>query len=214
VVSEVRGRIVRIRLVTVFCGATLLLGLVTCSAKSSKPSGVLAEPYGPAEGSVAFDLRPIDNKSGRRQWSATYSSMGKTAKFRIEIDPSHAGDAEDKALHVSFGKGRFLPEPGSDASALLVDLKRALEAKAIPSKIDRVDALPFESAILGENQSRSPDGGFSSKPSGDWIAMKIFLAKGEGEVFLNLNPVANKGEFCIKDPDYGDIVLAELAKVL
>jgi hypothetical protein len=68
--------------------------------------------------------------------------------------------------------------------------------------------------ILGENQSRSSDGSFSDKLRGDWIAMKIFLANGEGEVFLNLNPGASKAEFSIKDSDYGDVVLAELARIL
>jgi hypothetical protein len=46
--------------------------------------------------------------------------------------------------------------------------------------------------------------------------MKIFIGEGdqEGDVFLNLNPVIKKGQFSIKDPDYGDIVLARLAQVL
>ena len=44
--------------------------------------------------------------------------------------------------------------------------------------------------------------------------MKIFLAGDQSEVFLNLNPTTNKGEFSIKDVDYGDVVIAELAKVL
>jgi hypothetical protein len=33
-------------------------------------------------------------------------------------------------------------------------------------------------------------------------------------VFLKFNPVRRKGEFSIKDADYGDEVLRELAKVL
>jgi len=59
-------------------------------------------------------------------------------------------------------------------------------------------------------------GGFSEKPRGSWTAMKIFLEAGdqEGEVFLNLNPELGKGEFSIKDEDYGDFVVAQLAKVL
>jgi hypothetical protein len=60
----------------------------------------------------------------------------------------------------------------------------------------------------------SSDGRFSGNPAGEWVNMKIFLANDEGEVFLNLNPTSNKGEFSIKDVDYGDVVIAELAKVL
>ena len=32
-------------------------------------------------------------------------------------------------------------------------------------------------------------------------------------MFLNLNPVIKKGQFSIKDAEYGDIVLAHLARV-
>jgi hypothetical protein len=47
--------------------------------------------------------------------------------------------------------------------------------------------------------------------------MKIFLttkSEGDTEVFLNLSPATRKGEFSIKDPDYGNAVLAALATVL
>jgi len=205
----------RIRGASAFLAAALFVCVAACSPKSSRPENLKAEPWGETSDSVGFDLKPVDNRSGPRQWIATYSAKGKTAKFRIELGPNHAGDDEDKSLHVSFGKGRFLPEPGSDASIFLIDLKKALEAKTIPNKVERAPSLPFEFAILGEHQSRSADGGFSDEPPGDWTAMKIFLGEGEGEgeVFLNLNPVANKGEFSMKDADYGDIVLAELAKI-
>jgi hypothetical protein len=48
------------------------------------------------------------------------------------------------------------------------------------------------------------------------LLVKIFLPKGgdDGEVFLNFNAVLGKGEFSIKDSDYGDYLLRELAKVL
>jgi hypothetical protein len=54
------------------------------------------------------------------------------------------------------------------------------------------------------------------QPRGNWTPMKIFIGEREqeGEVFLNLNPVLQKGQFSIKDPDYGGIVLARLAEVL
>jgi hypothetical protein len=204
----------RISAARILLGIVLVVSLAACSRDSPKPSDIRAEGSGPYDGAIAFELTPIRTASGPQQWLASYASAGKTAKFRIELSPGHSGDAEDKVLHVSFGKGRFLREPGSDASVFLVDLKKALEAKAVPNKVERVVALPFEFVILGENRSRTPDGGFNAKPAGDWTAMKIFVAGGEGEVFLNLNPATNKAEFSIKDADYGDLVLAELAKVL
>jgi len=48
------------------------------------------------------------------------------------------------------------------------------------------------------------------------VIVKLFLPKGgdDGEVFLNINPLLGKGEFSIKDADYGDFVVQELARVL
>ncbi len=45
--------------------------------------------------------------------------------------------------------------------------------------------------------------------------MKIFIGENdEGQVFLNINPDLRKGEFSIKDSEYGNFVLAQLARVL
>jgi hypothetical protein len=69
---------------------------------------------------------------------------------------------------------------------------------------------------IGENLSQGVNGGFNVAPPGNWTAIKIFIGEGEqeSEVFLNINPVIKKGQFSIKDADYGDLVLAQLAKVL
>jgi hypothetical protein len=56
-------------------------------------------------------------------------------------------------------------------------------------------------------------GTFTSSKPGDWIALKLFLADGEGEVYMNLDPVAGQGEFAAKDPEYAEVVLRELARV-
>ena len=95
-------------------------------------------------------------------------------------------------------------------------MAKALQAKKVPTNVHRVETVPFDYVILGQNQSRSSDGGFGDSPRGNWTAMKIFLGEGEseGEVFLNFNSAVGKAEFSIKDSDYGDFVMAELAKVL
>lgn len=86
----------------------------------------------------------------------------------------------------------------------------------MPTGVARTLDLSFNLVVLGENLSRDAGGGLSDKPPGDWISTKIFLPKDgdDGEVFLHLNPILGKGEFSIKDSDYGDFVLQELAKVL
>ena len=105
---------------------------------------------------------------------------------------------------------------GSDASVLLADLKQALEAKTIPTAPPRVKSLPFTFVNLGDGLSQISGGGFDANPPGNWTAMKIFMGEGaqESEVFLNINPVIKKGQFAIKDQDYGDLAISELAKVL
>ncbi|MGA8151538.1 MAG: hypothetical protein WB952_11355 [Terriglobales bacterium] len=142
--------------------------------------------------------------------AAYTTEEGRNAKFRIEIDPATVSGSD--GISASSGQGKLLSETSSDSLLFLESLKTALQAKRMPTKIEQVDALPFNYVIVGENQTRSSDGSFKGTPRGDWMAMKISLPK--GEVFLNLNPVSHKAEFAVKDPAYGDVVLAELAKVL
>jgi hypothetical protein len=96
------------------------------------------------------------------------------------------------------------------------DLMKALDAKQVPASSPRVSDLAFGAVLLGVTQSKDPSGGFSDKPKGDWETIKVFLPRGgdDAEFFLNINPVAGKAEFSIKDSDYGDYVVAQLAKVL
>jgi hypothetical protein len=157
--------------------------------------------------SVAVTIAP----DGDREWLATYTGDGHTARFKIVLNPSPAD-----ASGISFAKGRFIAVPGSDSSSLLVALKAALQARNLPQPPQRASELPFTYAGLGDHQSRNDDDSFSSKPAGSWIVTKLFLPNGdeEGEVFFNLNPSTNHAEFSIKDPDYGDAVLHQLATVL
>ncbi len=195
-------------------GAFVLI-LARCNRNS--PAGQVAEPGLPDLASVTFDLKPVHGESGGQEWIAVYTSQGKTAKCRIEL-----GLAEDhpaKSVHdfgFKSGEGRFVAEADSDSSVLLAELQKALEAKTLAKAAPRSSTLRFTFANLGEHLSRASGGGFNAIPAGDWTAMKIFLGEGEqeAEVFLNINPRIGRGQFSMKDPDYGDLVLAELAKVL
>ena len=167
-------------------------------------------------------LHPHDSEDAgeevdQLQDETTYESLGKLAKFSIEFGPAHNIESKDaKDFPMGTGQGRFLAEPGSDAVALLADLKKVLEAKAVPANIRRVKELPFTYVNLGDNLSQAPGGGFNVSPSGDCTAIKVFIGEGEqeGEVFVNFNTTIGKGQFSIKDPDYGDLVVKQLATVL
>jgi hypothetical protein len=195
--------------------ALLLITCTGCSRTSSQSSGPVAEPRPHAtstteKDSLSFDISPV---SGRpQQWLATSISNGKTAKFRIELAP--AIDSGQKEFPMSFGKGKFLREPGSEPEYFLADLAKVLQAAKLPQKVQKTDSLDFEYVVLGRNQSHSPDGSFGNSKNGDWTATKIFLGDDQGEVFFNFSPMQKKAEFSIKDSDYGDFVVAEFAKVL
>jgi len=188
--------------------------LTACKKNPTAPSAPVetVETYTPIEGAVEFDILPLQDTEDLVSWVAAYTDEGRTTRFRIEFGSRTASN--DKGSPLTTGQGRFLAEKESDPIPLLENLKKTLRAKRLPAKVQQADVLPFDYIVLGENQTRSADGSFTDKPAGNWTAMKIILAKGKGEVFLNLNPVAHKAEFSIKDAGYGDIVLAELAKVL
>jgi hypothetical protein len=196
-------------------GLIVLAALAGCNRHQSAAAQV--EPYIADEASVGFDLEALPVAEGPQQWIATYTSQGKTARFRIELGPAR-GSAPTNIQGLTFksGSGKFLPEAGSDASVLLADLQKALQAKILPKSSPAKSSVSFEFVNLGENLSQGPGGGFNENPIGNWTTMKLFFGEGdqESEVFLNLNPKSKKGQFSIKDSDYGDLVLAALAKVL
>lgn len=218
-------------------GLIAMVSLAGCGDRTVGATGTRGVPAN-TPGSVMFRIEEQGSvKRGEvetRIWLAKYEAEGKTARFQIKL-----------ALKPPRGNAPFVMtdgllyrEPGSDATVLLRDLARALEAKAAPKGVAKQEKLPFEAAILGQAMSRSdgertvvgsatPDsapgsgngassvaGSFSTEPRGSWITSKLFLADGEGEVYLNLDPAGGVGEFSIKDPEYGATVVKELAKVL
>jgi len=185
------------------------------SAGCEKPvEQPITEPQVPpvGDGYLMFSLRPDDANSSDtlKRYQAAYVADGKTARFDVELTMARASGP----LPVAFTKGRFIAVANSDASSFLAALQKPLGAKNLPVNAARVSELPFNAVILGQHTSHSPNGGFAVKPPGNWTTTKLFLGEKSSEVFLNINPVLGKGEFSQKDSEYGDDVLAELAKVL
>ena len=209
-------------------GAFLLLVIVLISLASCQKqdipsgqqnnSGARLEPrlIDDEDLSVPFEIVSLNKTASNglsQSYDCTYSARGRTARFQLLLQQPKPLPAERT---MGIGDGKFVAVQGSDNSALLEDLKKALDARHLPKNSMRIHELPFAFVVLGSAQSRDAAGSFSSQGHGDWVAMKIFLPKGgdDGEVFLNLNPVLGKGEFSMKDSDYGDYVVTELAKVL
>jgi hypothetical protein len=118
-----------------------------------------------------------------------------------------------------FAPASLIRRPAADCAPFLKELAPHLGFKGKLPAPRSEDRLVASVAVLGTNQSRvtkSPKvaGGFSSEPPGNWTVMKLFLADGEGEVFLNVNAADHIGEFSTKDEDYATVVITELAKIL
>ena len=162
-----------------------------------EPGAPVAQSYVPTPGAVKFDILPMGGSEEAHQWLASYTDAGTTTRFRIELSQ----------------QGKFLAERGSDPIPLLDSLRQALGAKRMPQNVKQTDVLPFDYEVLGEDQTRLPDGSFTDNPKGTWTVLKVVLANGRGEVLLNLDLANHQGEFAMKDRRHGDIVLAELARV-
>ena len=201
----------------VLAAVLLVLVLARRSVGTGAGQRQKTEQYISDDNSVGFDIDRVSDFRPGIAWRATYKSDGKIARFRVEFGVSQPRpDDAPKEVSVRSGKGRLVAEPGSDSSALLRDLAKALEAKTIPKEVKRVPAIPFVFVSLGDHQSQAEGGGFFAEPPGNWTPNKLFLGdeQHDCEVFLNINPVIKKGQFSIKDEDYGDCVIVELAKVL
>ena len=172
--------------------------------------GLAVEHHLLDEAPVGFDLEPLQSGDGSQQWIGIYNSSGRIARFRIDFG------AAELTSGVKSGEGTLLPEPGSDSSVLLADLQKILRAKTAPRVPLSKTSIPFTYVNVGDNLSQAGGGGFSANPPGNWTALKLIFGDGdrESEIFLHINASSKKGQFSMKDPRYGDLALAELAKAL
>jgi hypothetical protein len=162
------------------CTAAVALVLLPgCSRVADRSLAI--EPRLSDETSVGFDLEPHQSGDGSRQWIGIYSSPGKIARFRIDFGAAEttpgktAGDSG-----VKSGEGAMIPEPGSDASVLLVDLQKALRARtALKAPLTKT-SIPFTYVNIGENLSQTRAGGFNANPPGNWTALKLIFGDGTG----------------------------------
>ena len=197
------------------CTAAIAVVLLPgCNRVADRSSAV--EQHLPEEAFVGFDLEPLQSGDGSQQWIGIYNSPGKIARFRIDFGAPESTPGTAGGAGVKSGEGTLMPEPGSDSSVLLVDLQKALRAKTSPRVPPTKTSIPFTYVYVGDNLSQASSGGFSASPPGNWTALKLIFGDGdrESEIFLHINASIKKGQFSMKDPRYGDLALAELAKAL
>ncbi len=194
--------------------AVALAFLAGCNRGADRAS-VVERPQ-PEVTSVSFDLEPLPGSDGSQQWIGVYNSSGKIARFRMDFGAAESvpGKAAGDPVVLS-GEGTLLPEAGSDASTLLIDLQKALRAATAAKAPATKTGVPFTYVKIGDHLSPA-QGGFTANPPGDWTGMKLTFGDGDrvSEIFLHINAVTKKAQFSMKDPKYGDLALAELAKAL
>lgn len=135
---------------------------------------------------------------------ATRIAFGSDKALPLVFDANYAGPGSTARFRISLTNERVVLSavPGSDARSFLVALRRALHATHVPKAVRRVKRLSLDVAILGY------------KPATGLIRSKLFFRNDTGETYLNLNLKTGFGEFSLKDEEYGDVVIAELAKVV
>jgi hypothetical protein len=192
-----------------YTAAVVILLFAACTRVPDRNSAV--EHHASGEASVPFDLESLQSGEGSRLWIATYNSRGAVAKFRIDL-----GAPESAPSGIKTGEGTLIPEPGSDSSILLVDLQKVLRATTAPKAPLTKTSIPFTYIHIGDNLSQDAAGTFNTNPPVNWTALKLIFGEGdrESQIFLHINPGTKKAQFSMIDPRYGDLALAELAKVL
>ena len=154
---------------------------------------------------VVFDVKVVGGGSRwgppQTTWQATYTKDGKTAEFDITLP------------HKAAGAGIIARVEGSESAVLIRDLGEAIGG-VVPDTVDQGDELTVTFIVLGNQMTKTAAGSFKGGGQGDWLLVKIFVAHDQAEFYLNINETAGKGEIVRKDPDDGDKILEELAKVL
>jgi hypothetical protein len=198
--------------------AIVLLGtMAACKPKEAAPEP--SEPVGQSRYEdpprVFVNIVPEGPQSDTKlRYLATYRKNNKIARFSIEFFPQKSLEPA-MGLPIRSGRGSFIADQKSDNSELLGDLKPALAAHAVPTRDIRVRELPFEFVFLGENSELGKDGGLIVTSTGHWVGAKLFLGPHqEAEMFFNFEKPGGRAEFSMKDEEYGDALLKELAKVL
>jgi hypothetical protein len=210
---------------SIFVARTLLMrlnriGLAVAAILVCGCSGAASREVPPLSlaqlGPGAFRLSDLGaTASGTRYLASAEAAPPSTCQFEVMIEKIQPmGDAP-----FSFAAASLVRRPGSDCTTFLGALGKHLGFRGELPVPGPVDSLAASLAILGSNQSRSADkgevaGSFSSSPAGHWTATKLFLADGEGEVYLHINLREGVGEFSIKDEGYATVVVTELAKIL
>jgi hypothetical protein len=159
-----------------------------------------------------------------RVFEAEYSAAGSVARFALAFRAPTPASGDMPVIRAAL-----LARPSSNARELLAALARLHAGSVGREKPRRLPRLDITAAVLGQSLSHGPGtdviaGEFATHPAGDWLVLKLFLDTPDGattatigepaEIFVALDPVAGRGWFLLKDPEYWPELNRILAAVL
>lgn len=201
----------------------LILSVIACQggegsrgdtiAKTAMP-GSVAEPETSERVLLRAEELPAP-QSAWRAWRLRFGDERSAGAFDFTLRIP-APSNPDSAIPMTRGNLRRVS--GADGRAFRQALAKAFGADTVLGPVAKVDSLPLLVAVLGLRLQHAPGksvyaGEFSADRPGDWIVTKLFLASGEAEVFLALNPKSGEAQLVAKDPDYANAVVAEFARL-
>lgn len=165
---------------------------------------------------ATFNVIPISGVQDPT-WLAVATRNRRVCAFQIELKRPVVPKEPQSPIWIAFSLGKFLRidySPDQDGSWFLRELMSELEVQDFPQNVEPANEVPFMAAILGYKMHRRDDGGFTSKPAGHWMPMKLTTWQDADEVYLNLNEEESLGEFSSKGSYFGKTFVSDFAKII
>jgi hypothetical protein len=153
--------------------------------------------------------------AGGGEW--TYFDCQPNSDPNVAFTVGVLSKSGDGNAPVAWGKAVLIVKD-REAGARFVELFSKAFSTKLPSPPKQAHTpAPFSigTAILGENVTRTEQGGFFGR-GGGWTATKWFPEEDgrSAEVYFNYNAAKREGEFSEKDDNYGDDLVAIFAAAL
>jgi hypothetical protein len=141
----------------------------------------------------------------------TFFDCQATSDPKVVFTVGTAAKTSEGGVPSTWGKAMLIVND-REAGARFVDLFSKAFSGKLPTFVNRAHVpkpLSINTAILGSNMEREPEGGFSAAVGG-WTATKWFPEHDgkSGEVYFNFNLDKRQGEFSEKDADYANDLAA------
>lgn len=138
----------------------------------------------------------------RRRWQAIFSYGEGWSRFRFVVNLNRNTLTFHRSLDVDYSA--MLRMLGGKSTASLTPL---------PPPTAKVEALTFDTEIIGLKMSRVDAGAFRAGPAGDWLVVQAFVPRGSESFLLGVNDRLNAAEIVIPRAEAVTSVVHALTQV-